>query len=125
LIWVASDLIIPRRWILGENTYLCGLSTLITFVLLIVRMENFDRKLVTSIPAITQYLTIDFKFIPQYFCAVYLLISVLLDSPLIQTFFVLAFGFFWSWLTIRILNPIDENTTSTSPNFALHTFLPE
>ncbi len=39
LVWIVANVIVPRRWILGESAHLCGLSSLVTFVLMIIRME--------------------------------------------------------------------------------------
>lgn len=38
--WMMANLIVPRRWIIGDISSMCGLSSLMTFVLLIIRMEQ-------------------------------------------------------------------------------------
>ncbi len=41
--WLVSNLVVPRRWILGEKAVLCGLSSLMIFILMIIRMEQPQR----------------------------------------------------------------------------------
>lgn len=82
-LWLVSNLVVPRRWILGEKAVLCGLSSLMIFILLIIRMEQPERQVMTRIPAVTKYLEVHFAYLPQLFCAVYFFVSFLLEQPFI------------------------------------------
>lgn len=81
--WAASNWIIPRRWILGDSAFMCGFSSLMIFLAMIIRMEQPQRQIQTTVPAVTGYLKMNFAYLPQVLSGTYLFCSFLLEQPFI------------------------------------------